>query len=107
MPGIRDEGAVDSCLAQPRTTVFGVERFATLAEKAAAYCFFVVRNHPFFDGNKRTGFVAALHFLRQNRAQAEFSEDEVYDVVMAVAAGTAGIEELTAMFNRVMDGSSH
>ena len=86
MPGVRDEANLDSCRVLPQTHVFDVERFPTLIEKAAAYCFFIVRNHPFFDGNKRTGFAAALHFLRINGVQPWFDEDEAYNVIMGVAS---------------------
>jgi len=97
MRGVRDEGVLDSCLVQPKTCVFNVERFPTLIEKAAAYCFFIVRNHPFFDGNKRTGFVAALHFLRINDVKVCFDEDEMYDVIVGVAKGEVTVDDLTTM----------
>lgn len=97
MPGVRDEGILDSCLAQPQTHVFDVERFPTLIEKAAAYCFFIVRNHPFFDGNKRTGFVAPQHFLRINGVQESFEEDEAYNVIIGVANGEVSMEGVATM----------
>jgi death-on-curing protein len=95
--GVRDEGILDSCLAQPKMSVFDVERFPTLIEKAAAYCFFVVRNHPFLDGNKRTGFVAALHFLRINNVKVRFDEDEMYDVIVGIAKGEVSVDDLAAL----------
>ena len=115
MDGVRDEGALDSCLAQPKTDVFGVERFATLVQKAAAYCFLVVRNHPFFDGNKRAGFVAAMHFLRINNVQAQFDADEAYKVVIGVARGETGFDDVVKMVASAVaraesplgDGASH
>ena len=101
MPGVRDEGALASYLAQPQTQVFGHERFATLHEKAAAYCFFIVRNHPFFDGNKRTGFIAALHFLLVNDVTPQFDEDRLYDVILAAANGKSGVQELARAFQAI------
>jgi death-on-curing protein len=98
MPGVRDEGALESCLAQPQTAVFGCEPFPSLHEKAAAYCYFIVRNHPFFDGNKRAGFIAALHFLLVNDVIPRFNEDRLYDTILAVAQGEAGVTELVAAF---------
>ena len=95
--GLRDEGILDSCLAQPKMCVFDVERFPTLTAKAAAYCFFIVRNHPFFDGNKRTGFVAALHFLRINNLKVRFDEDEMYDVIVGVAKGEVSVDHLATV----------
>jgi len=56
--GIRDLGALDSALAQPQATFDGVDLHPSLADKAAALCFSLVRNHPFLDGNKRVGHAA-------------------------------------------------
>lgn len=62
-PGIRDRNLLDSALAQPRAS-FGAEFLHAFPfEMAAAYLYHIVRNHPFLDGNKRTGAVAALVFL--------------------------------------------
>ncbi len=99
MPGLRDKNALESCLAQPQTVVFDHERFPTLHEKAAAYCFFIVRNHPFVDGNKRTGFMTALHFLLVNGVVPRFDEDRLYDAILVVAEGTAGLQELASVFH--------
>jgi death-on-curing protein len=52
-PGIRDLGALDSAIAQPKATFGGVDLYPSVAEKAAALCFSLVQNHPFVDGNKR------------------------------------------------------
>lgn len=100
MAGIRDQGALASCIAQPQTAVFGVERFRTMAEKAAAYCFFVSRLHPFNDGNKRTAFLAGLHFLRFNGMPCEFDQEQAYITICAVAAGTANLDQLIALFEK-------
>jgi death-on-curing protein len=53
--GIRDLGALESAIAQPKATFGGADLYLTLAEKAAALCFAVVHGHPFVDGNKRVG----------------------------------------------------
>lgn len=102
MPGVRDEGALDSCIAQPSMKVFGEERFPTLARKAAAYCFFIIRNHPFFDGNKRTGFAAASHFLLGNGLEPRFHEEEAFTTIVQVAAGEVGMEQLAAMVSNAI-----
>ncbi len=62
--GVRDEALFDSSLARPRQLANCGE--PDIADLAAAYAFGLVRNHPFVDGNKRTGFVAAQVFLRLN-----------------------------------------
>jgi death-on-curing protein len=65
--GIRDQGMLQSALAQP-TSGFGDDYFhKDLWEMAAAYLYHVVKNHPFIDGNKRTGAVCALAFLKYKR----------------------------------------
>jgi death on curing protein len=56
--GIRDLGALESAVAQPKMTVAGSDLYPSLAEKAAALCFSLVANHPFVDGNKRVGHAA-------------------------------------------------
>lgn len=97
MPGVRDEGILDSCLAQPQTHVFDVERFPTFADKAAAYCYFIARNHPFFDGNKRAALMAAQHFLWINGIEAWFEQDEAYDVIIGAATGEVDLEGVATM----------
>ena len=99
---MRDPRALESCVAQPRMVVSDHERFASMSEKAAAYCFFLVRNHPFFDGNNRAGCLAALHFLLLNDITPIFAEDEAYDVIAAVAKGEAGLEELARLFGKAI-----
>ena len=100
MLGIRDAAALQSSVAMPRMAVFGTERYAALHEKAAAYCFFIIRNHPFVDGNKRTGFLVGLHFLLQNGVRPEFDQDEAYAILSRVAAGDADFEALSGLFER-------
>lgn len=99
MFGIRDRGALESSLAQPKMIAFGKERFPNLIEKAAAYCFFIVRNHPFFDGNKRTGLVAAITFLLDHGVKPIFDEDEMYKVIIGVAKGEMDVDELSTIFH--------
>jgi len=100
MPGIRDRGALASCASQPMTAVFGVERFPSVHEKAAAYCFFIIRLHPFFDGNKRAGLVAAIAFLIDHGVTPIFDENEMFDLIIRVATGKAELDDLTVAFRR-------
>jgi death-on-curing protein len=62
-PGIRDLGALESAIAQPKATFGGVDLHPTVVEKAAALCFALVHDHPFIDGNKRVGHAAMETFL--------------------------------------------
>ena len=100
--GLRDRDALGSCMAQPKTAVFGTERFPTPAEKAAAYCFFITRLHPFHDGNKRTGFLAGLHFLLLNGIRPAFDTEETFVAITAVARGETDIDELTRLFQEAV-----
>ncbi len=100
MAGIRDAAALESCVAQPKTAVFQYVPFRTVSAKAAAYCFFIVRFHPFFDGNKRTGLSAAVTFLLDNGVTPSFDADEMYELIIAVARREAEIEDLTSLFEK-------
>lgn len=85
--GIRDLGALESALAQPKMTLAGSDLYPTLAEKAAALCFSLVGNHPFVDGNKRVGHAAMETFLVLNGAEIDASLDEQERVMLDLAAG--------------------
>lgn len=100
MRGIRDAAALESCVAQPKTAVFGYEPFPTVFDKAAAYCFYLVILHPFLDGNKRTGHHAARAFLLDHGYAPIFEENEFDEMIVRVAKGEAEIEELSSLFRR-------
>jgi len=67
---------------------------------AAAYMFHIVSNHPFIDGNKRTGIVAALVFLNLNDFEIDASEESVYDITLAVANGEKDKREVEAWIEK-------
>jgi death on curing protein len=96
--GIRDKESLQSALAVPAATFGGEYLHIDLAEMASAYLFHIVRNHPFIDGNKRTGTVAALVFLLLNGYHLRASNDDVIATVTSVAAGTMSKEELVLFF---------
>lgn len=75
-PGVRDEGAIESALAQPQAASGGQELYPTLAEKAAALSFSLVKNLAFVDGNKRIGHAALEVFLQFNGFEIEADIDE-------------------------------
>ncbi len=99
-PGIRDLGLLQSAVSMPAGG-FG-DRFLheNLFEMAAAYLFHITRNHPFMDGNKRTGVVCALVFLELNGIGVKASEESLVEMVMAVAEGRAGKEAIADFFRR-------
>jgi death-on-curing protein len=92
MHGLRDEDALESALARPRQKwSYGDE--PDLAALGASYAFGLVRNHPFHDGNKRMGFLAAAVFLGINGAEIEAPEAEVVTAMLGLAAGDVSEEE--------------
>ena len=88
LEGVRDGGLLDSALNRPRH-LFAYGK-PTLFELAAAYATGIVKNHPFVDGNKRTGFLAAALFLEINGHSFTASEEEVVERTLALAAGAIG-----------------
>lgn len=85
--GIRDLGLLKSAIAQPRMTFDGEELYPSLVEKSAALGFSIIMNHPFVDGNKRTGHAAAETFLILNGMEINASVDEQECIVLAIASG--------------------
>jgi death on curing protein len=85
--GIRDVGALESAIAQPRMTFGGEELYPTIIEKASALGFSIVMNHPFVDGNKRAGHAAMETFLVLNRLEIKAMVDEQELTILALATG--------------------
>jgi death-on-curing protein len=85
--GIRDLGILQSAKAMPAAGFGGRYLHADLIEMAAAYLFHLTQNHPFIDGNKRTGAVASLVFLSLNGIELEADEEEFERAVLGVAEG--------------------
>ena len=85
--GIREMGLLESAIAQPRMTYDGEELYSGLLEKSAALGFSIIMNHPFVDGNKRTGHAATETFLILNGMEISASVDEQERVVLEIAAG--------------------
>ncbi len=85
--GIRDLGLLESAVAQPPMTFGGEELYPTIIDKAAALGFSIIMNHPFLDGNKRTGHAAMETFLILNGLEINASVDEQEQIILAVASG--------------------
>ncbi|MCE7919677.1 MAG: type II toxin-antitoxin system death-on-curing family toxin [Anaerolineae bacterium] len=85
--GILDLGALESAVAQPRMTFNRKELYPTIFEKASALGFSLIQNHPFVDGNKRTGHAAMETFLMLNGYEISASVDEQVDIILGVASG--------------------
>lgn len=92
--GVRDLGLLESALARARN-IDAYEPNADTARLAAAYAFGIIKNHPFVDGNRRTGYVVMETFLVLNRHALVATEDEKYPVVLGIADGTVSEDDLS------------
>lgn len=92
--GVRDAGSLDAALAQPWQTFGGVELYPTPEEKVTRLCFEVVTQHPFVDGNKRAGALLLGVLLRREGHAFRPSVNDLLHVIMGVAAGSKGYQEL-------------
>lgn len=108
-PGLRDRGLLESAVAAPQASFGGVPLIRDPVEIAAAYLFYLCRNHAFVDGNKRTALAAALVVLRENGLLRDpdlpaKSVDEWETLVLDVAASRIGREETAARLLKLLAG---
>jgi death-on-curing protein len=87
LKGVRDRALLQSALARPQQLQAYADS-VDIAAMAAAYTFGIIRNHPFFDGNKRTGFVVGVLFLEINGHNFTATEESAAQAVVSLAAGT-------------------
>jgi death-on-curing protein len=85
--GIRDLGMLESAIARPFQTFGGEELYPTPEEKAAALCESIIVNHPFVDGNKRTGFTAMVALLMEYGIQLTANENDAYQTIIKASTG--------------------
>ena len=98
--GVRDVGLLESAIGQPRTTFGGEYLHGDLFQMAAAYLFHIVQNHPFLDGNKRAGAVAALVFLDLNGVEIAAPKRALYELTISVATGESGKDAIAEFFRK-------
>jgi len=101
LEGLRDAGLLHSAIAMPQASFGGEYLHKDIFAMAAAYLYHIVQNHPFLDGNKRTGAAAAIIFLAMNDIDLVADEDGLVEITLAVAQGSAGKEEVAEFFRRV------
>ena len=99
--GIRDVGLLHSAIAMPQASFGGEFLHKDLFEMAAAYLYHIVQNHPFLDGNKRTGAAAAIIFLTLNGIDLQGDEEGLVELTLAVAKGEAGKQQIAEFFRRI------
>lgn len=94
LAGVRDPGLLSSALTRPRNLFHYTRPTPDLAALAAAYRVGIIKNHPFVDGNKRTGYVIGCLFLTLNGYDIDANDEEKYQTAMGIAAGSLNEAEL-------------
>jgi death on curing protein len=93
--GVRDLGLLESAVARPQATFDRQELYLDAFEKAAALMESLINNHPFVDGNKRTGIACAVLFLQQNGVSFSAKNAELEKFTLRVASSKVGRSEIT------------
>jgi death-on-curing protein len=100
---VRDVGLLESALARPQASAFGSDAYPELHTKAAALLHSVASNHGLVDGNKRLALAAMIAFLGINGWRLTLTNDEAYELVIAVASGE--LDDLRAIADSLRTGS--
>jgi death on curing protein len=101
---VRDIGLLESATARPRTSLFGENAYPTRELKAAALMHSIVANHALVDGNKRLGLLAAGTFMKANGLRVALSQDDAFDLTMAMAEGLSDLAQISARLLRESRG---
>ncbi|MDE0162139.1 MAG: Fic family protein [Acidimicrobiaceae bacterium] len=103
-PPVRDVGLLGAAAARPQASAFGEDAYPDVWTKAGALLHSIVNNHPLIDGNKRLGWLAASVFLELNDASVRAAaNDDVYELVMAVAAGALSVDDIATALQRMRE----
>jgi death on curing protein len=100
--GVRDLALLESAAAAPQAGFGGESPYADLAEIAAAYLFYLCKNHPFLDGNKRVALGASIVFLRLNGIEPQIDGPKWEALILAVAASEIDREETTRRLRKLL-----
>lgn len=101
--GLHSLDLLQSAVAMPQASFGGKFLHEDLFEMAAAYLYHIVQNHPFLDGNKRTGAAAAIVFLAMNDVRLRNDEDGLVQLTLAVADGRVDKQEIAAFFRQIVE----
>lgn len=100
--GVRDHALLESAVAAPQASFGGRSPYRDLAEVAAAYLYYLCRNHPFLDGNKRAALGACVVFLRLNGVEPRPDGPEWEQLVLAIASGNLDREQATTRLRELL-----
>ncbi|HWQ93046.1 MAG TPA: type II toxin-antitoxin system death-on-curing family toxin [Clostridia bacterium] len=100
--GVRDSALLESAVAAPQASFGGSSPYRDLAEVAAAYLYYLCRNHPFIDGNKRAALGSCIVFLRLNGVEPKPDGPEWEELVMAIASGSLDREQATIRLRELL-----
>lgn len=98
--GIRDHGLLESALFAPQASYGGTYLLDDIFHMAATYAHSIIKNHPFLDGNKRTGIATSLIFLIANGYSPQFKDEEVFDLAIQIATSQITVDELAELFRQ-------
>jgi death on curing protein len=101
--GIRDQNLLESAIATPQSLFAGKSPYSDVVEMAAAYLFYLCKNHPFIDGNKRTALGACLVFLQINRIQPKPDHDDWEKLVLKIASSELDREKATRELRKLVE----
>ena len=103
LPGIHSKTLLLSAIEMPKATMFGEDLHKSLYDKASAYLYHLVQNHPFKDGNKRTAFGATIAFLKLNDVPILFNAKAFEELVIATAQGQKTKEQISYFLEKSHD----
>jgi death-on-curing protein len=102
LDGVHDENLLASAVLAPQSSFGGKSPYTDIVEVAAAYLFYICRNHPFLDGNKRTAMMAAIVFLRLNGIEPQPDSEPWEKLVVDVAASRLDRDQTTARLRKLL-----
>jgi death-on-curing protein len=100
---LRDVGLLEAALARPQASAFGRDAYPSMHSKAAALLHSIARNHALVDGNKRLALASVIAFYGINDFRLTMTNDEAYDLVMAVASGD--LDDVGSIADRLANGT--
>ena len=100
--GVRDSALLESAVAAPQASFGGRSPYQDLTEVAAAYLYYLCRNHPFIDGNKRAALGSCIVFFRLNGIEPKPDGPEWEELVLAIASGNLDREQATIRLREML-----